>query len=114
MRIGFCDDRPEDRAAVAKVLAGLELAADMFDTGEALQAAFWKEAYDLVLLDIEMPGINGYELAGVLKKQNISCEIIFITEHTELVLDAFAFKPARRKYSGFLLKKWRQRILSTR
>lgn len=94
MRIGFCDDQAADRAAVGKVLAELGLGAEMFDTGEALQAAFWKESFDLVLLDIEMPGINGYELAHVLKKQNAGCEIIFITNHTELVLEAFAFKPA--------------------
>ena len=66
----------------------------MFDTGEALQAAFWKQPYDLVLLDIEMPGTGGYDLALVLKKQYEVCEIVFITEHMELVLEAFRFKPA--------------------
>ncbi len=94
MRIGVCDDSPQDQAAVMKVLKSMGLEADVFDRGEALQAAFWQQAYDLVLLDIEMPGTGGYELALVLKKQSPSCEIIFITEHMELVLDAFRFKPA--------------------
>ncbi|MCI9230521.1 MAG: response regulator transcription factor [Lachnospiraceae bacterium] len=62
--------------------------------GEVLQAAFWRQPYDLVLLDIEMPGTGGYELALVLKKQYKACEIVFITEHMELVLEAFRFKPA--------------------
>lgn len=62
--------------------------------GEVLQAAFWRQPYDLVLLDIEMPGTGGYELALVLKKQYEACEIVFITEHMELVLEAFRFKPA--------------------
>lgn len=94
MRIGVCDDSPQDQAAVMKVLKSMGLEADVFDRGEALQAAFWQQAYDLVLLDIEMPGTGGYELALVLKKQSPSCEIIFITEHMELVLEAFRFKPA--------------------
>ena len=94
MRIGVCDDSAQDQAAVMKVLKSMGLEADVFDRGEALQAAFWQQAYDLVLLDIEMPGTGGYELALVLKKQSPSCEIIFITEHMELVLDAFRFKPA--------------------
>lgn len=94
IRIAFCDDSPRDRAAIEAVLTGFGLKADAFPTGEALQAAFWRQAYDLVLLDIEMPGSNGYDLALVLKKQNADCEIVFITEHTELVLDAFQFKPA--------------------
>lgn len=76
------------------VLKKLGLEADVFDTGEALQAAFWRQAYDLVLLDIEMPRMGGYELALVLKKQNAACEIVFITGHMEMVLDAFQFKPA--------------------
>lgn len=76
------------------VLKKLNLTADVFDTGEALQAAFWQQPYDLALLDIEMPGTGGYDLALVLKKQYEVCEIIFITEHLELVLEAFRFKPA--------------------
>ncbi|MDE7300345.1 MAG: LytTR family DNA-binding domain-containing protein [Lachnospiraceae bacterium] len=94
MRIALCDDSPQDRAAVKEILGGMGLTAEVFDTGEALQAAFWKQPCDIVLLDIEMPGIGGYELALVLKKQNAACEIVFITDHTELVLDAFQFKPA--------------------
>lgn len=94
MRIGVCDDSPRDREAVLEVLQKMRLEADVFDTGEALQAAFWRQAYDCVLLDIEMPGIDGYELALVLKKQSAACEIVFITDHMELVLEAFQFKPA--------------------
>lgn len=94
MRIAVCDDSPRDRAAILNVLKKLNLTADVFDTGEALQAAFWQQPYDLALLDIEMPGTGGYDLALVLKKQCEICEIIFITEHLELVLEAFRFKPA--------------------
>lgn len=94
MRIAFCDDSPRDRADVCGVLKKMGLEADVFENGEALQAAFWQHAYDLVLLDIEMPGSSGYDLALVLKKQHAPCEIVFITDHMELVLDAFQFKPA--------------------
>lgn len=94
MRIGCCEDSSQDRAAIQGILKALNLTADVFDTGEALQTAFWKQPYDLILLDIEMPGISGYDLASVLKKQNAACEIIFITDHMELILDSFRFKPA--------------------
>lgn len=94
MRIGLCDDSPRDQAAVLAVLGKMGLKADVYDTGEALQAAFWRQPYDLVMLDIEMPGTGGYDLALVLKKQYEACEIVFITNHMELVLEAFRFKPA--------------------
>jgi len=94
MRIALCDDSSQDQVAVLEILKKMGLWADVFGTGEALQADFWRQPYDLVLLDVEMPGMGGYELALVLKKQSPACEIIFITEHMELVLDAFQFKPA--------------------
>ena len=94
MKIGICDDSPKDRAAIEAVLKQLKMKADIFEKGEQLQAAFWREKYDLILLDIEMPGIGGYELAAVLKAQNITCEIVFITDHLEMIFDSFQFKPA--------------------
>lgn len=94
MKIGICDDSPKDRAAIEAVLGRLGLTADIFENGEALQAAYWQQNYDLILLDIEMPGINGYELAAVLKAQNTACEIVFITDHLEMIFDSFQFKPA--------------------
>lgn len=94
MKIAFCDDSYGDRVGIGRILESLGLEADAYKNGEALQAAFWKQPYDLVLLDIEMPGSSGYDLAWVLKKQSPSCEIVFVTDHTELVLDAFQFKPA--------------------
>lgn len=94
MKIGICEDSPKDRAAIQSVLSALKLKADAFSNGEELQAAFWQQNYDLILLDIELPNINGYELATVLKAQNAACEIIFITDHLEMIFDSFQFKPA--------------------
>ena len=45
--------------------------------------------YDLILLDIEMPGCTGMELAGKLKPYLPNVKIIFITSHIEYAIDAF-------------------------
>ena len=45
--------------------------------------------YDLILLDIEMPGCTGMELAGKLKPYLPNVKIIFITSHIEFAIDAF-------------------------
>lgn len=45
--------------------------------------------FDLLLLDIEMPQINGMELAARVKKLLPKALIIFITSHMEYVLDAY-------------------------
>lgn len=45
--------------------------------------------YDLILLDIEMPGISGMEIPQQLKSFLPNVRIIFVTSHTEYAIDAF-------------------------
>lgn len=45
--------------------------------------------FDLILLDIEMPGKNGMELARIFKPYLPDVKIIFITSHLEYAIDAF-------------------------
>ncbi len=45
--------------------------------------------FDLILLDIEMPGSTGMELAKKIKPYLPNIKIIFITSHVEYAIDAF-------------------------
>ena len=45
--------------------------------------------FDLILLDIEMPGSTGMEIAAKIKPYLPNVRIIFITSHIEYVIDAF-------------------------
>ena len=45
--------------------------------------------YDLILLDIEMPGFSGMDVAGKIKPYLPDVKIIFITSHIEYAIDAF-------------------------
>lgn len=45
--------------------------------------------FDLILLDIEMPGVTGMELAEKIRPCLPNVKIIFITSHMEYVIDAF-------------------------
>lgn len=48
---------------------------------------------DLLFLDIEMPGIDGFTLAEQLKEQCHNLLVIFVSSHDELVYDAFFYSP---------------------
>lgn len=45
--------------------------------------------FDVVFLDIKMPGISGLELAGILKKMTRPPVVVFITAYSEHALKAF-------------------------
>lgn len=45
--------------------------------------------FDLILLDIEMPGNTGMEIAEKIKPYLTNVKIIFITSHIEYAIDAF-------------------------
>ena len=54
---------------------------------------------DLALLDIEMPEMNGIQLAGKIKEVRPGVAIIFLTAYSQYAVDAFAVRAA-----GYLLK----------
>lgn len=48
---------------------------------------------DLVFLDIDMPGMNGFLLSKEIKKYCSRCIVVFCTNHNELVYDSFEYEP---------------------
>ena len=54
---------------------------------------------EVAFLDIEMPGMNGVELAKKLKEINPSINIIFVTGYSEYALEAYSLHA-----SGYLTK----------
>ena len=53
----------------------------------------------VVFLDIEMPGINGIQLADRIRQEYDALNIIFVTGHPEYSFEAYGVRP-----SGFLAK----------
>ena len=68
---------------------------------KAVQALEWlkENGADLALLDIDMPDMNGLELAANMKRISPDTAIIFLTGYAQYALDAF-----RVHASGYLLK----------
>lgn len=50
------------------------------------------KTYDIVILDIEMPEINGKELAAILRKIDSSFFLVFISSYPEQVFDTLKYK----------------------
>lgn len=54
---------------------------------------------DLLFLDVEMPGMDGFSLADVIHRLNPELKYVFLTGHTELGADSYDHEPI-----GFLPK----------
>lgn len=82
-RIMVVDD---DKDILAVIKRGLEVddkfKAEIYSSGEAALKAFEAhpdEYYDLILTDIRMPKMNGFELYRHIKEKNSLMKIAFIT-----------------------------------
>ncbi|NUY35430.1 response regulator [Paraburkholderia sp. JPY303] len=75
------DDQLANRELLVAQLATLGYEADMADSGGAALRRFNERHYDLVMTDINMPGMDGYALARCLRAQSATVPIIAITAH---------------------------------
>ena len=92
MRVLIVDDEPAARAKLRRLLAAEPDVAELLEAADAPSALALTQtlaaAPDLALLDIEMPGGNGVQLAGALREAGVRC-VIFSTAHAEHALQAF-------------------------
>ena len=94
LHIAICDDVPEQLSlfqAYAKAWAGSKkLPAEFLSCRNADQFFFhWEEKrnIDILLLDIEMPGMSGIDMAKKLRELGDEVQIIFVTGVSDYVFE---------------------------
>jgi CheY-like chemotaxis protein len=66
-RILLVDDTPENLDVLSSILEDLECQLIVATTGERAIELAQKKTPDLILLDVMMPGMNGFEVCNQLK-----------------------------------------------
>lgn len=97
VKIAICDDDAQavarQEAIVRQSLqkAGIQCALTTYTQSGNLLADLRDDGffYDLILLDIEMPGLDGMALARQTQTVLPHVRIVFVTSHTEYAIDAF-------------------------
>lgn len=97
IRIAICDDDKEavslheDIVQESLQTCGIGYEISVYTNSDNLLYDITKDGffYDLLLLDIEMPGMTGMEISEKAKTHLPNAKIIFVTSHIEYVIDAF-------------------------
>jgi two-component system, LytTR family, response regulator AlgR len=93
-RLFIVDDEAPARARLKTLLSDIaaECPHDLVGEADGAQTALDRIATarpDIVLLDVQMPGMTGIELANHLMKSQNPCAVIFVTAYDEYALKAF-------------------------
>ncbi|HEY6757760.1 MAG TPA: response regulator [Nitrososphaera sp.] len=78
-RIAVVDDEPDITNVLKKGLERNGFTVDTFNDPQAALASFQPKHYDLVIIDIRMPTINGFDLYRQLKKSDTDVKVCFLT-----------------------------------
>jgi DNA-binding NtrC family response regulator len=83
-RILIVDDEEVVRLSYMRILAGAECQVKAVWTWDQVSQAMDEEPFDLVLLDLRMPGMDGLEVLRELKARWPDSEVIIITGYPTL------------------------------
>ena len=75
------DDEPGVRSALGGVLRDEGYEVDAVDSGEACLERLPRQAYDLVLLDIWLPGMDGLATLARMRERQIDVQVVIISGH---------------------------------
>jgi len=99
LRIAICDDYPYFRKNLVSIFTAYKneslhcIDIHEYSCGEDLLDS--DIYYDIIFLDYMMTGLNGFDTAKKLRTNGIESKIIFITNYTHFVYDAFEVRTFR-------------------
>ncbi len=104
IRLALVEDVQMVRSGIVKILAELPGCEFVFDAvnGQDFLDQLATKPVDVVLLDIEMPVLNGIKTLEILKKQESKVKVIMLTMHKDLDI---AFEVLSKGADAYLLKE---------
>ena len=108
-KIGIVENEAKYRDAARSILEQADLPCEIHSWPSAEQ--YWHdpagESLDLLLLDIELPNMNGVELAGRIKQRRPDARIVMLTV---LASDETIFRALQAGACGYVLKVEMERL----
>ncbi len=104
MRILIADDHAVVRHGLRQILAGTYRHAHFGEAADSQQTLdlVWKETWDIVILDLTMPGRGGVDVLTEIKRSHAALPVLILSMHPE---DQFAVRLLKAGASGYMNKE---------
>lgn len=102
-RILLVDNEPDVTFTIGSVLSASGFEVDSFNDPVLACNSFKPSYYDLIVLDIKMPKMDGFELYDCIRKKDQKAKICFLTA-SEMFYEAL--RKARNLFGDFLGEKY--------
>ena len=99
VKIALCDDDKRALPVIAGATEsafsaqGMQAEIRIFTRGDALLKAMEETRFQLVMLDIEMPGLDGIAIGKTLRERGDDTRIVFVSEAESRVFESFFVQP---------------------
>ena len=108
--IAICDDEKKILDDLSQRVNGIleDVDVSCYSDGRSLISDIEKRSFDIIMLDIDMPEMNGLTVAENIPQMAVKPLIIFVTSHDELVYDSLMLHPfgfVRKTHMDDELKK---------
>jgi len=98
MKIAICDDDSQDLLRIASLVESYrnihkaDLTYISFQSAAELLFSMERTDYDVLFLDVLMPGLNGMQAAREIREQNRHVEIVFLTSSPEYAVESYSVR----------------------
>ena len=108
--IAIVDDHTLFRQGISALLSEQTIfkVDGSFDTGSSFLKAMKEQNFDIVLLDISLPDISGFEVMKLVKKSHKNLRVIMLSMHNDI---AYISKSIKLGAYAYLLKNVSEKIL---
>lgn len=84
MNILLLEDDYDYKNSIKEYLETLNYIVDDYENGDDAYNAIYEKSYHLLILDIRVPGLSGYEIVKKIREDNNNIPVIFITSLTDI------------------------------
>ena len=79
LRVLLAEDNPANRTLIAALLGSMDVSLDMVENGEEAVRAVETTAYDLILMDMQMPVMDGPAATRAIRASGDTTPIVALT-----------------------------------